>query len=472
MAVRAALYVFLAVLVWAPWPLGSNRPWAWTILELGIFLSAALWCVGLIRGEIRDFSVLGRAWPALAVFAAWLVYLSVYWIPLPAGWVQWLSPESAAVQRTVAAYAAGGGAMMTVSVDPHASFAFWLKSCAYAVAFALTLALCNSRSRARLIAWTLVLGGLAQAVYGGLMHLWGANLEIFGTVVPHASNASGGYVNRNHLAGYLEITLALGIGLMIGSLQETGRRTWKQFVRDMAELLLSSKAPLRLFLVTMVIALVMTHSRMGNTAFFFSLLIAGAAALVLRRHATRSMMMLVASLLIIDIFIIGAWFGVEKTLQRIEQTTVQEVEERVEPSEYALEMLRDYPLLGAGPGTFYTAFTRYRPPEIKSFYDFAHNDFTQFAVETGPGGALLAGSLPLMSLICAVLALSRRRDLLARGFAFAVLMGVCAMALHSTVDFNLQIPANALAFVVLLAYGWIALFLDRRAKNGDRPHLP
>ena len=44
----------------------------------------------------------------------------------------------------------------------------------------------------------------------------------------------------------------------------------------------------------------------------------------------------------------------------------------------------------------------------------------------------------------------------------AVLMGVCALAIHSTVDFNLQIPANAFAFVVLLAYAWVALFLERR----------
>jgi FtsH-binding integral membrane protein len=70
-----------------------------------------------------------------------------------------------------------------------------------------------------------------------------------------------------------------------------------------------------------------------------------------------------------------------------------------------------------------------------------------------------------MALVLGVLALSRRRDALARSFGSAVLMGVSAIGLHSTVDFNLQIPANALAFVVLLAYAWIALFLDR-AANG------
>jgi hypothetical protein len=41
-------------------------------------------------------------------------------------------------------------------------------------------------------------------------------------------------------------------------------------------------------------------------------------------------------------------------------------------------------------------------------------------------------------------------------------MGVTAILIHSWVDFNLQIPANATYFMVLLALGWISLFHDRR----------
>ena len=461
-AERSALAVFLALLVWAPFPLGSNRAWAWTLLEAGLFLAAALWVIGWMQRRNGSLAVVRAAWPAFALLGVWLAYLALHWTPLPAGLVRTLSPQAAAVHALAAPYANNGeGAWITLSLDPNASFVFWLKSCAYASAFFLTLALASTRERARLIALVLVLSGLAQAVYGGLMHLTGADLEIFGTRIPHSAQASGGFVNRNHLAGFLEITLALGIGLMVGSLRETGQRSWRQFWRDMAALLLSPRAPLRLFLVAMVIALVMTRSRMGNTAFFASLLIAGGVALVLSRHATRSTVILIASLIAIDIFIIGSWFGVEKTIQRIEQTTVGEVEEREDPTVYAIDLARDYPLFGAGPGTFHTAFTRYRGSDIQPFFDHAHNDYTQFVAETGAVGALLIGTLPLMALVLAVLALSRRRDPLARGFAFAVVMGVSSIAIHSTVDFNLQIPANAFAFMVLLAYGWIALHLER-----------
>jgi putative inorganic carbon (HCO3(-)) transporter len=466
-AERGALLLFLALLVWAPFPLGSNRAWAWTILEAGLFLCAALWVIGWMQRRHGSLAVVRAARPALVLLAAWLAYLALHWTPLPAGLVRLLSPQAAAVHALAAPYAAadGAGAWITLSLDPNASFVFWLKSCAWAVAFFLTLALANTRDRARLIAFVLVLSGLAQAVYGGLMHLAGADVELLGTRIMHAAQASGGFVNRNHLAGFLEITLALGIGLMVGSLRETGQRSWRQFWRDMAALLLSPRAPLRLFLVAMVIALVMTRSRMGNTAFFASLLIAGGVALALSRHATRSTVILIASLIAIDILIIGSWFGVEKTIHRIEQTTVADVEEREDPTVYAIDLARDYPLFGAGPGTFHTAFTRDRGADIAPFFDQAHNDYTQFVVEAGAVGAALIGTLPLMALVLSVLALSRRRDPLARGFAFAVLMGVSSIAIHSTVDFNLQIPAVSFAFMVLLAYGWIALYLDSQERN-------
>ena len=255
-AERAALAVFLALLVWAPFPLGSNRAWAWTILETGLFLAAALWVVSWMQRRHGSLAVARAAWPAFAVLGVWLAYLALQWVPLPANVVRMLSPQSAAVHALAAPYGdpRAAGAWIALSLDPNASFVFWLKSCAYAVAFFLTLALAHTRERARLIAFVLVLSGLAQAVYGGLMHLSGIDLEIFGTRIPHSAQASGGFVNRNHLAGFLEITLALGIGLLVGSLRDTGQRSWRQFWRDMAALLLSPRAPLRLFLVAKVMS--------------------------------------------------------------------------------------------------------------------------------------------------------------------------------------------------------------------------
>lgn len=52
--------------------------------------------------------------------------------------------------------------------------------------------------------------------------------------------------------------------------------------------------------------------------------------------------------------------------------------------------------------------------------------------------------------------MAKRHDPLAKGIAFAASMGIIALMIHSTVDFNLQMPANALLFIVILALAWIS----------------
>jgi len=460
---RAAFWLLAALVVLAPIPLGSNRPWAWSMLEIGIFLTGLLWLGGYARREVTPQSVVRAARPALLLLAFWLLYLLLQWLPMPDAWVRFLSPQAAELHGG-ANYLRPGRAI-TLSVDPHASFVFWLKSCAYALAFLLTLLLVHRRQRLVWICVAIVASGALQAYYGSFMHLAKWDLEVFGMPIRHTAQASGTFVNRNHFAGLLEMSLAVGIGLMIAQLEDRPRRGWKEFIRDLAALLISRKAILRLILVIMVVALVMTRSRMGNTAFFASLLAAGALGLAFSRHAPRGTVLLIASLVVIDLALIGAWFGVERTVQRIAATTVQEVEERVDPSVYAVKILEDYPLFGTGGGTFYTAFTRYRGHDIDAFFDHVHNDYVQFLAEVGVAGAALPGLLVLASFICAILAQARRRDPLARGIAFAVVMGVIAIGIHSTVDFNLQIPANAFVFMILLALGWIALYLNRAPER-------
>jgi putative inorganic carbon (HCO3(-)) transporter len=460
---RAAFWLFLALIIWAPIPLGSNRPWAWAILEAGIFGAGLLWLAGCARRETVPGTTVRAAWPAFTLLGLWLLFLLLQWVPLPPGLVRALSPQAAEL-HAAADYILGERSI-TLSVDPHASFVFWLKNCAFALAFALTLLLVHGRARLAWLCGAIVISGLLQAFYGSFMHLARIDFEVVGVPIQHTAQASGSYVNRNHLAGLLEMSLAVGIGMMVAQLEDRPRRSWHDFVQDTARLMLSGKAILRLVLVIMVVALVMTRSRMGNTAFFASLFVAGAVGLAFARHATRGTVILIASLIVIDLALIGTWFGVERTLKRIADTTVQNVEERVEPSVYAVSILDDYPLFGTGGGTFYTAFTRYRGHDIDAYFDHVHNDYVQFLTETGIIGGALFGLLVLASFTCAILAQARRRDPLARGLAFGVVMGITAIGIHSTVDFNLQIPANAFIFFILLALGWLSLYLNRAPQK-------
>jgi len=326
----------------------------------------------------------------------------------------------------------------------------------------------------------LVVFALMMAVYGILMHLNQARITWFGSPMFHGDVAKGTYFNRNHFAGYLEMTLALGIGLLIADLRDRNATTWRQFLRNFLEWIFSPKMRLRLMLCVMVIALVSTRSRMGNTAFFASLMVAGIIGIAFSRYATRGTVVLLVSLIAIDVFIVGSWFGVEQLAQRIENTSIvrqevpavgaqESVEERLDATASTMAMIKDFPLTGVGPGAWSVVFPKYRTEDVMpGFFEYAHNDYAQMAAEFGAIGFLWLGAIVVISFLVAIMAHAKRRDPLMRGLSFASIMGILSIMIHSSVDFNLQIPANTMYFMVLLALAWIALYLDRRPKTPEQ----
>lgn len=435
---------YLALLVWAPIPLGSNRPWAWAILELWVFTLAIWWLLDFVRGRVRLSQALKGAWPALLCASLWLVYVWLQLLPLPPELLQALSPEAARWHAASAWPAAASAAPLTL--DQYGTLSGALKSAAYVAFFALSLALLDRPARIAAAAYILVISGFAQAMYGGLSSLSEAG-----------GDARGSFANRDHFAAYLVMCLSVGLGLLISELTGEVSRSWKQFFRNVIAWILSPKMRLRLALVVMVTALVLTRSRMGNTSFFLSLLITGGIGLLLAKRASKSLAVLIASLIVIDIFIVGAYFGVQRVLDRIEQTSM-EAENRDEVATDAIRLWKDYPVFGAGLGSFQVVFPRYSQQDLGVLFTHAHNDYLQLASETGVVGITLLGLLVFTSFLAALRAQIMRHDPLMRAISFAAMMAIIALGMHSAVDFNLQIPANALTFMLLLAFGWISLY--------------
>jgi O-antigen ligase len=445
---RLLFAAYLALLFAAPLPLGSNRPWAWALLELWVFILAMGWLAGYARGRNSPGAAFVRSWPALACGALWLGVAWFQLVPLPLGVLEALSPEAARWHEIAAAPQPLAAAPLTL--DRHGTLHGALKSTAYLAFFALSLLLLDRRERIAAAAFTLVVSGFAQAMLGGLSALAGSPGE----------SAHGTFVNRNHYAAYLVLCLSIGIGVLIANLTGAVSRTWRQFLRNVLALILSPRMLLRLSLVVMVIALVLTRSRMGNISFFASLLAAGAISLAFSKRATRSMVVLIASLVVIDIFVVGTYFGVERVVERIGETRL-ETEDRDEIAQSALKLWRDFPVFGSGLGSFHAVIPLYWGDIPGAPYTHAHNDYLQFGSEVGAAGVVLLGAMLLASLLAALRAQQTRTDPLMRGISFGSLMAMVALMIHSAVDFNLQIPAIALTFMLVLALAWISLHHDR-----------
>ena len=168
------------------------------------------------------------------------------------------------------------------------------------------------------------------------------------------------------------------------------------------------------------------------------------------------MVVLIISLIVIDLTIVGAYFGTEYVVQRVSETTLQS-EDRVDVTRYAFNLWKDYPLFGSGLGSYPVVFPRYSGEGTAVAYTHAHNDYIEFAAEVGLFGLALLGAIVLLSFAAALRAQHLRRDPVLRGISFAAMMGIMAFMIHALVEFNFQIPANALTFILLLAFGWVSL---------------
>jgi O-antigen ligase len=120
----------------------------------------------------------------------------------------------------------------------------------------------------------------------------------------------------------------------------------------------------------------------------------------------------------------------------------------------SLAITRDHPI-GIGLNNYENVFSVYSQSFVSDkTVKYAHNDYLQLLIETGWVGffALIGG---FIFFIGKSFRLIRRLDPKvdpARFFlAVGAFSGLISLAFHSFFDFNLQIPANCLYFVTLIA---------------------
>ena len=410
-------------------------------------------------------------------------------LPLPSPWVNVLD------QRWSNSFVESGVGNVPISLDLYSTRLYLAKACIFFAIFWLVITLVNSRHRLEWLAKAIVLSGLLQAIAGIILMATGTTFEMFFVSMANV-RGHGTFVSPNNFAGYLELTLAIGVGLMIAKLDGHQTGSWRQRLHGWLALLFSEKVLLRVALIIMVIGLVASRSRMGNAAFFASLLVTGSFTVIFSKHAARTTVLFIASLIVLDVVIIGGVVGVEKVVQRIENTNVQEstkvkhvdvvhpvmieekvlqqlspeesVEERTLAARTSLGIVRDFPLIGAGGGAFHLIFPHYKPMNLlPGFWDHAHNDYVEIGSEVGLVGLLLLMLLVAHSLLKSLKLLRCSNDQLQLGMAFAGVMGVISLLIHAAVDFNFQNPANSMIFLILLTFPYLLSKTGSKSENSD-----
>jgi len=444
------LWLLVAVLAWAPFPLGSNRPWSWSILAL---LISALWLVWLAASWNQMTTVARHARTVgvpLFLAALALVWGIVQLVPyVPTAWSHpvWSIASDGLKQNLTA----------TISLDPWRTEAELMKLCGYAMAGWIGYALSRDSIRARRLYAAIIAVGVFYVLYAWLFGFldW-HQFQIFYSAPDIGNRISAPFVNRNTLATYAGmISLCCGLKLIeLGNravLLERGRR---HFLLSVVEFAFGSGVAM-LVATVLSFSLVIATGSLGGTIATISAIVAMVALSLsarLREKLDRAtaITMSVLALSVIGLVVLS---GSELAARLSEVATTGSLSEELRVSLWTASerMTRDAPLLGLGLGTYEKAYPLYAQTFFPVVVDKAHNDFLELAAGWGlPAAITWLTALGWLAWRCfrGVFVRSRDRMYPLVGFGATVLVGV-----HSMFDFSLQIPAVALLYAVLLGLG-------------------
>jgi O-antigen ligase len=348
-----------------------------------------------------------------------------------------------------------------LSLAAHASSTRFLLLLAYGTAFYATLVVGKSRDGMRFLVYSLLFLGLFEAFYGLVQYLTGWQ-QIFTYVKKYSlDDATGTYINRNHFAGFLEMVIPFSVSLSFYHLRRSSSSSPS---RGGARLPVLIFWPF--FSAVLLVALVFSRSRMGIIATLcaFLLMLSLTVSTAVRKGAAIAF----SAVLLLAGAWMAIWIGPEPVLGRFESLD-QEITgvegSRAEIWKDTVQLIEQRPLIGSGLGSFPVVYTSVQTTFLSKFVNSAHNDYLEFAADVG-----LVGTVVLFGSVLVLLFQSARAFLASRGgFQRAVALGcagsIAAILLHSLTDFNLQIPANALTFAVILGLACSV----RMAASGERP---
>jgi O-antigen ligase len=443
----------LALTAWGAAAFGAVYPWAYIPLFGGCVLVAA---AGLKqrRGAARTDAGLALA------LACLLAAIAVQLVPIPVSAIQVISPETDVFLRR---FALGyiNARTHALSIRPEATMVGLAAACALGL---LLLGLVRAINRQDTVQFTrgLCILGVALAVEGiAQLALWDGRIYGFWTPV-EGRNPFGPFVNRNHFAGWMLMALPLAMSYFCGRVSRGMQGVppgWRNRLIWFSSPGASETILVGFAVLVMALGLALTTSRSGVLGLIAALAISG--WFVATHHPTVRRRMIAAAYLGFVLVAAIGWVGVDRIAVRF--TSDATMGNRIPIWTDTLRIAGRFPLVGTGLNTYDTSTLLYQTVIPTVHLAQAHNDYLQVLAE---GGVLV--SVPAVVLVIVIVGTIRRRF---RGLAtestdywirVGAVTGIAAMALQEIGEFSLQMPGNAVLFVVLLA---IAMRPSRSARG-------
>jgi O-antigen ligase len=266
----------------------------------------------------------------------------------------------------------------------------------------------------------------------------------------------GPYVNHNHYAGLMEMLMPFPLVLATSHFTDGNR---KIVVAGIAALMAGS--------------IFLSGSRGGMVAFVAQMVVLGVLMARKRDGSWKQPLMLGGFLALVIVFLV--WMGGNELTHRLASIHSEAREElsggvRLSIDRDCLHMMLKRPFLGWGLGTFPIVYPEFRSFYTTFFVNQAHNDYLQLLVETGLAGFAIAGWFLVLAFRQVSGKIKNWTETASGALTVAALLGCVGILVHSFLDFNLQIPANAAIFYVLCAIVASAPLQESQRRRVVRRH--
>lgn len=402
---KAIFGLVLAVLVAGPLMVGGSRAWGFLPLQALTIAVAAVWALRLWISPQPKL-----LWPPVCwAVAAFVVYAVVRYCQAD---IEWVARKEL------------------------------LRVLVYAFLFFAILNNLHRQDYTHIIALTLVFLGMAISVYAIFQwvtkshRIWGVSYA------DYPGRAGGTFIYPNHFAGFLEMIIPLGLCMVL-----MGR------ISHIAKILAGYAV------LVMLAGVGVTFSR-GGWLVTAAMLLLVCLVLLFQRDYRLKALVLLAVLLIAGAFLVPQAAVLQERARRMTENGGRVDDARFSIWWSAFRMWQDHPWWGMGPGYFDYRFSQYRLPDIQLHAGYAHNDYLNTLADWGLSGAVLvAAAFALLYwgiLHCWKFVRGARDDFARKksnkqAFMTGAAIGLAAILIHSMVDFTMQLPANAILAVTLMA---------------------
>jgi O-antigen ligase len=361
------------------------------------------------------------------------------------------------------AFTGGDGRRLSLSKDVEATRGAVTVLFYLLASFIIAANFFNTRRRLQALASFLIIYGLGMAVFSLVQHFaWDGRFYWLRSNTQTVS-PFGSFVSHNHFAGYMEMLMPVPVALAIARVARGEVVVFYLFAG-----------------VMMGIAIITSLSRGGMISLLASMIFLAAVGLRRPDHSgasSKSERLKTAEslkprllraarhpalIVLVVLTAIGAGVLVTGREAVIKRLTSGRLAGDAQPEaetffssrgwiwQDTISMIRANPITGVGLGAYQTAYPLYSRADGSLTVSYAHNEYLQVLAD----GGILGGAVAAWFIVVALRSVARAvksNDRLLRGLALGSGAGMFALLVHSLLDFNLQVPSNALMFLLLTA---------------------